>query len=348
MIASKMNILSLTLAWTLLSIPASLAQVVSQPTSNLQDVQTRAEALLSKARQVSDIRSQNAPGFHLKATFSFTGGGLETKSGTYDEIWISHSQWQRETIVGQVKGVEVGVGNRLWQLDSPTDLPDQAASISAILSLFPRATAGFKFDSVRDQPSQGIAAECALTKPAFRGAVFSFCFDKNTGVLFQKEAPDPNAQAFRVLACEYGSFRRFGEHRFPWEAVCSIDGQNKIDVKVVDLELDPAADSSLFSAPAGALELANCSTKLIPPRATSFPGPVFAPGVSKGQAGVTIGVVVDTEGKPQKLKIIESGGKSADEAALKAVREWRFDPATCDGEAVPARAQVRVDFHLFR
>jgi TonB family protein len=63
---------------------------------------------------------------------------------------------------------------------------------------------------------------------------------------------------------------------------------------------------------------------------------------------VTIGVVVDTEGKPQKLKIIESGGKSADEAALKAVREWRFDPATCDGEAVPARAQVRVDFHLFR
>ena len=248
----------------------------------------------------------------------------------------------------QVKRVEVGARNSLWQLDSPTDLPDQAASISAILSLLPRATAGFKFDSIRDQPSQGIAAECALTKPAFRGAVFSFCFDKNTGVLFQKEAPDPNAQNFRVLACEYGSFRPFGEYRFPWEAACSMDGKNKIDVKVVDLDLEPAADSSLFSAPPGALELANCSAKLVPPRATSFPGPSFAPGVRKGQTGVTIGVVVDTKGKPQNLKIIESGGKSADEAALKAVRDWRFDPATCDGEAVPAPVQVRVDFHLFR
>jgi len=35
-----------------------------------------------------------------------------------------------------------------------------------------------------------------------------------------------------------------------------------------------------------------------------------------------------------------------DEAALKAVREWRYDPTMVNGRAVPVRMTVTVNFSL--
>ena len=37
-----------------------------------------------------------------------------------------------------------------------------------------------------------------------------------------------------------------------------------------------------------------------------------------------------------------------DEAALKAVREWRYDPTMVDGKAVPVKMTVTVNFSLRR
>lgn len=83
-----------------------------------QDVQSRAEALMQHARQLSDIRSSGAPAFRLTATFSFVGDDLEAVQGTYTETWASDSQWRRETVVNNLRRIEVGAPSRLWLLDS--------------------------------------------------------------------------------------------------------------------------------------------------------------------------------------------------------------------------------------
>src|SRR5277367_4778453 len=92
----------LTVAFIVLRHTASLAQDPPAP-----DIQKRADALLEKARQLSNIRSPNAPAFRLKATFSFTGRDLETVEGTYTEVWISRSQWRREILVKDFHRIEV-------------------------------------------------------------------------------------------------------------------------------------------------------------------------------------------------------------------------------------------------
>jgi protein TonB len=33
-----------------------------------------------------------------------------------------------------------------------------------------------------------------------------------------------------------------------------------------------------------------------------------------------------------------------DDAAVKAVKQWRFEPATKDGQAVPTRTMIRLKF----
>jgi hypothetical protein len=82
----------------LLAIALS-AQAPQKPEAPKSEIQTRAEALMERARHLSDIRAKNAPAYRLKATFSFMGKNLENLQGTYTEVWVSDSQWRRETVV---------------------------------------------------------------------------------------------------------------------------------------------------------------------------------------------------------------------------------------------------------
>ena len=58
-------------------------------------------------------------------------------------------------------------------------------------------------------------------------------------------------------------------------------------------------------------------------------------------------VGVSADGEPLTLSIAHSSGSTAlDEAALSAVRQWRFVPASQAGQPVAAEAQVPIVFRL--
>jgi serine/threonine-protein kinase len=60
---------------------------------------------------------------------------------------------------------------------------------------------------------------------------------------------------------------------------------------------------------------------------------------------VLVDLVVDENGRPTDLSVRESAGPVLDEAVLRAVRTWRFEPARKDGVRVKVRWQVR---HTYR
>ena len=62
---------------------------------------------------------------------------------------------------------------------------------------------------------------------------------------------------------------------------------------------------------------------------------------------VMLSVVVDAQGKPIRVEIEESSGRSVlDRTALRAVRQWRFRPATVDGRARQSTVRVPIQFRL--
>jgi TonB family protein len=63
---------------------------------------------------------------------------------------------------------------------------------------------------------------------------------------------------------------------------------------------------------------------------------------------VTLGLIVDENGRPQELTIVESAGPLLDAAVLDAVRRWVFEPARKDGVRVKVRWQVRQIFQRAR
>jgi len=59
-----------------------------------------------------------------------------------------------------------------------------------------------------------------------------------------------------------------------------------------------------------------------------------------------VSFVVTEEGLPASLRVVNPLGAGLDEEALKAVRQFRFSPATLDGIAVPVPLTVEISFNL--
>ena len=320
---------------------AVFAQETPKPVVEKSETQIHAEALMAKARHLSDIRAKNAPAFRLKATFTFIGKDLENAQGTYTEVWVSDSQWRRETVVRDFRRTEVGTPNRIWTLDSATDFPETAAHLPDLMNMFKSASTTLDFESIADNADLKPTEQCATTKRGSQQEQYKFCFDQKSGALLATLSPVIRPKNMTDYSCFYGIFRKFGESWFPREMACFEDKHRQLEAKVEELTAEPSPDVALFKPPPGAIERGNCSTKVSPPTTISS----VAPSISSTNAlAVTLRLVVDVKGKPRDITVTESGGKNLDQAALDAASKWRFSPATCNGEMIPAQINIHFSF----
>ena len=65
------------------------------------------------------------------------------------------------------------------------------------------------------------------------------------------------------------------------------------------------------------------------------------------QATVVLWLIVDSEGHTKNIRIVSGAGMGLEEQAVGAVRTWRFQPATRNGQAVPVMINVEVNFRLY-
>jgi TonB family protein len=80
-----------------------------------------------------------------------------------------------------------------------------------------------------------------------------------------------------------------------------------------------------------------------PPRALHTVQPVY-PSQADGEGRATVTVTVERDGSVSAAEIAESAGEDAlDEAALAAVRRWRFSPARRGGEPIRSRIRLSVE-----
>lgn len=86
-----------------------------------------------------------------------------------------------------------------------------------------------------------------------------------------------------------------------------------------------------------------------PPRATFQPPMAYPPRArAQGQQGfVVLSLLIGLTGEIEQIEIVESSPEGTfDEAALTGIRQWRFDPALYQGQAVRTWARQRIRFDL--
>lgn len=77
-----------------------------------------------------------------------------------------------------------------------------------------------------------------------------------------------------------------------------------------------------------------------PPEALATPNPLFTPA-ARGRR-VKVSFIIGTDGHVHSPLILESGGMLGDWHVLRAVRTWRYRPATCNG--VPTETEGKIEF----
>jgi TonB family protein len=313
--------------------------------ASAQDIQARAENLLNHARQLSDIRSADAPAFQLRATFSFVGEGLALDSGTYTETWVSKPRWRREIELKGSRLLQIANGDaKFWQLNTGDEIQETASRVLDMLQIFAPSLKKLDFEKVSEPSGQNPPIECAVTRPDASRQFRAFCFDKKTGLLVEKTWPELRPRNLVQYSCRYGAFRSFGKLWYPSEMACFDDRHLKLQAKIIDLSPYSSSDTSLFSPPAGAIEVTPCRVNAVAPEVIFAKQPHSPFGDRFTDSSVTVSLVVGVDGIPTDLKIIHTGGKNFDQQALLAVRDWRFKPAKCGDTPVPAPMKVDVNF----
>jgi TonB family protein len=88
---------------------------------------------------------------------------------------------------------------------------------------------------------------------------------------------------------------------------------------------------------------------VLPPRPTYTPEPDFSEQArhAKYQGTVVLGIVIDKAGKVSRIRLDRPLGMGLDENAMESVKQWRFSPATRNGEPVAVAMDIEVSFNLY-
>lgn len=122
------------------------------------------------------------------------------------------------------------------------------------------------------------------------------------------------------------------------------------------VDFDPEEPVTEFVAgfPVGSPELSSAlridAVGLEPPRLLEQVEPEYdAERARRGIQGVTdLEIVIDAQGVVVLAQVINSSlDEELDRAAIEAVKKWRFAPGTIDGEPVPVRAVVTINFRIY-
>jgi TonB family protein len=130
----------------------------------------------------------------------------------------------------------------------------------------------------------------------------------------------------------------------------------------VDRNADIAPDRFVFKPPPGSTQteielpvlrplgarVLGQRPGVVPPHIVSKKEPKYDGESRKErvQGTVLIWVIIDTRGMPSEVLVARSLNRKLDEAAIKAVRQWRFAPGTLNGKPVEVFATIEVNFRL--
>jgi TonB family protein len=306
--------------------------------------QAEAAALVEHAKQLSDIRADGAPPFRLRLDFKIIKEDGSVKEGVYTEVWVSKTQWRRETALEDFRRIQIALGGKRWLFDSASVAPEHIADIPPLSDI--GRLRSEVWNQQRDREVEGISAHCVENHSSTSTATWALCFEKVAGTLIAESNPSLFGAGTGERVCLYSDYQKFGDHTFAKSYACTEGKQPRLTARIVELAAETPQDPTLFTPPEGAKESANCLSRTKPPMAVHTVE-VIPPQKFDHSVVVVMSVVVGTDGLPRDLEVTSTPDRSFAEAALKAVRQWKFRPATCDGEPVETKIAVETEFHHY-
>ena len=319
-------------------------------------------ALLEMATPFYDYASPDMKPWHVRYHYQYYDeNGLPVVEGEFDFWWST-------TKVSRVSWTHGNQSHIEWHTADGRELRSVAGNDIASMEhrLYSALLPGFL--KMKDSPSVGRQLKNFTTQYSSQQVVCigsvkqsatdtkidsldsvwpAYCFTEHEPVLI---ASHENGS----ITNSYGQVQKFQNHNFASQIEISYVGKKKVEARLEDLS-EVHADDAAFTPSTDAKEYVAQTSITISPNITKSSlalikkvDPVYPLGARAAHITGTV-VVIATIGKDGRIKgtnVISSPDASLTAAALDAVREWRYEPYTVNGQPVEVNTLIHIGFTL--
>ena len=347
-------------AWSTLVALVGLAALGATPALGADDQQQRGIALVARAAMLENLLSPDTGRFRLRIHVKLFGLVDGTREGEVLLLAAPPSQWfEVVRFPGYTESTGLTDGQR-WRKRNVVDKPYRFHEVSQLLDLGShlKLAPGADVKSISQQTVAGRPALCVETGPtaalwqrdiAGRAAISevarskdsgaALCFDADTGALlsagYGKELP----------RFEYEGQVTLGAKAYPKTMRCFEGKELAVEATVVELVADSGVQTEGgFAAPAGAERWPQCEAPAPPRLVTKKDAGDNTYAKARRQFGTVVALAeVGTDGLIHGLAFIQDRGVLSANVK-KAVKEWKYAPATCNGIPVPSEIYLAYAF----
>jgi hypothetical protein len=308
-----------------------------------------ASSYFDRARQLSGLRVGGARAFHLRASFDAFGSAELTGVGTYEETWVSPTQWRREAILGghtvtEARNAELGFRK--------FDQPYSARRIDQAMEVLSSALPG------GSSPSGGPSWQVANGKlgkaemvQVWRGKIGD---DGKPGANTQIYYFGPDNGLLRGHhemsdLTIYNDFADFSGKTIARHLLVSENGFKILEIKIEQLDASqPQTDDFFTLAGVNPISYAtdNVGNKHVPAVPIKQVKPAFTSDLrAQGfHAKVTCNLLIDSHGHVREVTCPEGLNPAVEAAVRAAAMQWEYSPSTFNGRPNMSLGSVEFQF----
>lgn len=302
-------------------------------------------------RKVNGLRGLDPLHWHVRASYEeFGQDGKSTNKGTYEEWWVSPTQYKLVLHSPQLSLEEYGTDHGMFRTGGQ-DWPTGAAGQVPTMIMQPvSARVGgptTEFKSV-ERTFGSSKLPCTALVPRGEKKIgddaAEYCFASKNGVLLYSSSMRKAFQTrFQHISIVHGQYVAREVQEF-------LGGRPWLSIHVETVESLDAAHPPDFTVPASALPVKRRAdaTSVIQEGALikrTVPKYPVEAKAERAEGVVIVSALLGTDGHIKKAEAL-AGPPILEAPATDAVKTWVYSPYLMDGEPVETEVMIRVEFRL--
>jgi len=330
-----------------ISLSLALLIVLLAEAAMADSKEETAEGIFRRATEKSGPVAAAKGPYRIQYKLTFHGAAAGPVEGTLSEAWLSRHQWRREVSMPGFSETEVSDGPSTWiarkpHLFEPPGVEQLLAALEFVAEVRLVGTTE-KISKIREDTHGGARLQCIeIERPDVLASMGkkSLCFDEGSGALVRIKDGDRRTE-FSEFENREGAVIARKVQQFRGAELAA-------EAELSSLVPQATATAGLLDRPADSRQFNNCNGRVTPGRLIERTNPVYpwAARVGRQTGSVEIYLVIDIDGMPKDMEIVRGSSKLLDDAAVEAIRKWRYEPYKCGGIPVQVESMTIVNFSL--